>query len=81
MSAELSARRTAAAAVLADYRCEAQTADLMDRALWAARLADMLMFVLFELSALDAAGKRFPAAPAQVSPNPSLKGLRRGDQD
>ena len=43
MSAELAARRTAAAAVLADYqRAAAEGADVADRALWAARLADML---------------------------------------
>ena len=50
MSAELAARRTAAAAVLADY-AEACTsgADVADRALWAARLADMLTLLLGDL--------------------------------
>ena len=47
MSAEQAARRTAAAAVLADYqRAAAEGADVPDRALWAARLADMLSAVL-----------------------------------
>ena len=52
MSAEQAARRTAAAAVLADY-AEACTsgADVADRALWAARLADMLGLVLADLGA------------------------------
>lgn len=65
--AELAARRTAAAAALADYRRETEDADMMDRALWAARLADMLMFVLFELDALDRAGQRFPLAAGQLA--------------
>lgn len=52
MNAELAARRTAAAAVLADY-AEACTsgADVADRALWAARLADTLGLVLAGLAA------------------------------
>ena len=51
MSAEQAARRTAAAAVLANY-AEACTsgADVADRALWAARLADMLTLLLGEPS-------------------------------
>ena len=51
MSAELAARRTAAAAMLADY-AEACTsgADVADRALWAARLADTLGLVLAGLA-------------------------------
>ena len=48
-SAELSARATAAAAVLADYQRAAQTADVADRALWGARLADMLSHLLAAL--------------------------------
>ena len=67
MSAELAARRTAAAAVLADYKRDAETTDMTGRALWAARLADMLMFLLFELNALDKAGKRFPRAASQIA--------------
>lgn len=42
----MEARRTAAAAVLADYQRAVQTADLADRALWGARLADMLQYLL-----------------------------------
>lgn len=66
MSADLTARRTAAAAALADYR-RAGDMDMIDRALWAGRLADMLMLVLFELNALDKAGERFPEAAGQVA--------------
>lgn len=52
MSAELAARCTAAAAVLADYqRSAAEGADVADRAVWAARLADMLTSVLGGLDA------------------------------
>ena len=59
MSAERAARRTAAAAVLADY-AEACSggADVADRALWAARLADMLTLLLDGLGAQ-------PAGPAE----------------
>jgi hypothetical protein len=46
MSAELAARRTAAAAVLADYQHQAPAADASERAMWGARLADMLALVL-----------------------------------
>jgi hypothetical protein len=42
VSAELSARRTAAAAVLGDYLREAGTADSVGLALWAGRLGNML---------------------------------------
>jgi hypothetical protein len=50
VSAELAARRTAAAAVLSDYqRAAAEGADVADRALWAARLADVLGLVLAAL--------------------------------
>ena len=56
MSAEQDARRTAAAAVLADYaEACASGADVADRALWAARLADMLAAVLGALE-VPAAG-------------------------
>jgi hypothetical protein len=51
VSAELAARRTAAAAVLADYQRGMPGADVADRALWAARLADMLGLVLAGLGA------------------------------
>jgi hypothetical protein len=44
--AELEARRTAAAAVLRDYRRAAPGADTAERAMWAARLADMLGYLL-----------------------------------
>jgi hypothetical protein len=61
VNAELAARRTAAAAVLADYqRSAAELADVADRALWAGRLADMLGLVLAEF---DAA----PPAAAQLA--------------
>jgi hypothetical protein len=39
VSAELEARRTAAAAVLADYQREAETVDVAERAVWGALLA------------------------------------------
>ena len=54
MSAELAARCTAAAAVLADYQRAAAGADVADRALWGARLADMLGLVLAGLGAQTA---------------------------
>ena len=44
--AEQAARSTAAGTTLADYQCAAETADVADRAMWAARLADMLGYVL-----------------------------------
>jgi hypothetical protein len=57
VSAELAARRTAAAAVLADYqRAAVEGADVADRALWAARLADMLGALLGAPGDLAAAG-------------------------
>jgi hypothetical protein len=46
VSAELEARRTAAAAVLADYTRAAEGADVADRAMWGARLADTLGYLL-----------------------------------
>jgi hypothetical protein len=61
------ARRTAASAALADYQHEAATADTADRALWAARLADMLAYLLAELAAGDSATAQFPAAAAQLA--------------
>jgi hypothetical protein len=54
MSAELTARRTAAAAVLADYRRESGGLDMTGRALWAERLASVLGLVLDELGRTDA---------------------------
>jgi hypothetical protein len=51
MSAEMAARRTAAAAVLADYQRAAVTADVAERAMWGALLADMLAYLLPELPA------------------------------
>jgi hypothetical protein len=57
VNAELAARRTAAAAVLADYTEACATgADVADRALWAARLADALSYVLagFDVEAAGA---------------------------
>jgi hypothetical protein len=67
MSAELAARRTAAA-VLADYTHAAATADVAGRALWAARLAGMLAYVLSAPDALET--QRMPASgktPGQVA--------------
>jgi hypothetical protein len=52
MSAELTARRTAAAAALADYRGN-DDMDAIDRALWAERLAAELDGLL---AAIDAEG-------------------------
>ena len=43
---ELAARATAAAAVLADYKRAAPAADTAERAMWGARLADMLESLL-----------------------------------
>ena len=45
-SPELAARATAARAVLADYSRAAETADVAERAMWAARLADTLGYLL-----------------------------------
>ena len=61
MSAELAARRTAAAAVLADYQRAAAGADVADRALWGARLADMLGLVLAGLGAQHGAAAKAAA--------------------
>jgi hypothetical protein len=44
--AELEARRTAATAALADYRRAVDGADTAERAMWGARLADMLGYLL-----------------------------------
>ena len=57
MSAELEARRTAAAAVLADYQHEAVTADVAERAMWGARLADMLALLLAAPESLSDLGQ------------------------
>ena len=57
MSAELQARITAAAAVLADYQRQAPTADVAERAMWGARLADMLAIVLAALDVEPPAGQ------------------------
>jgi hypothetical protein len=44
--AELAARITAARATLADYKCAVEGADVADRALWGARVADALAILL-----------------------------------
>ena len=69
MSAELAARRTAAAAVLGDYTREVDTSRLLgwDTAMWAARLADMLRHVLDILDEGDQAAEQFPAAAVQLA--------------
>ena len=67
MRAELAARRTAAAAILADYHRAVETADVMDRALWGARVADMLGHVLAVLDDGDRAAAQFPAAAVQLA--------------
>jgi hypothetical protein len=67
VSAELAARRTAAAAVLGDYTREADTGDTADLALWAARMADMLRHVLAALNDGDQAAEQFPNAAAQLT--------------
>jgi hypothetical protein len=64
--AELAARRTAAAAVLADYQHQATAGDVVDRALWAARLADMLTYVLTALDAEDGTAAQPPLAAEQL---------------
>jgi hypothetical protein len=69
VSAELSARRTAARAVLGDYTHEVDTARLLgwDTAMWAARLADMLRHVLDILDEGDRAAAQFPAAAVRLA--------------
>jgi hypothetical protein len=57
MSAELAARRTAAAALLAEFERDDEAADNAARAVWAGRLAAMLASVL---GALDAADRNTP---------------------
>ncbi|HWG62539.1 MAG TPA: hypothetical protein VG253_12575 [Streptosporangiaceae bacterium] len=54
--AELAARVTAAAAVLADYQREAAAADVAGRAMWGARLADTLGYLLAGLAQPASAG-------------------------
>jgi len=56
VSAELAARRTAARAVLDDYRREEPDTDTIGLALWAGRLAGVLGDVLAELDRIDTAG-------------------------
>jgi len=51
MSAELTARRAAAATLLADFERDDEAADVTARAVWAGRLAAMLTSLL---GALDA---------------------------
>ncbi len=51
--AELAARRTAAAAILADYQRAAATAGTAERAMWGARLADTLACLLDGLDAAE----------------------------
>jgi len=55
VTAELSARRTAARAALADYQraSNAHELDMMARAVWAERLAGLLGGVLDELDRID----------------------------
>jgi hypothetical protein len=65
--AELAARRTAAAAVLADYLRQEGTADTADLALWAARMADMLSHVLAALGDVDQTAAQLPAAAMQLA--------------
>jgi hypothetical protein len=67
VSAELAARRTAAAAVLADYLNGAGTADPDELSLCAARLADALSHVLAVLNDGDQAAAQFPAAAMQLA--------------
>jgi hypothetical protein len=67
VSAELAARRTAAAAVLADYQRAGGGMDIADLALWAARMADMLGHVLAVLDEGDQAAVQFPAAAVQLA--------------
>jgi hypothetical protein len=58
VNAELSARRAAARAALSDYRqqSDAHALDMMDRAVWAERLAGLLGPLLDEVDRLDAEG-------------------------
>lgn len=58
-NAELTARRTAARAVLSDYRRVPGDLDMTGRALWAERLASVLALVL------DALDDNDPAAPEE----------------
>lgn len=56
MRAELSARRTAARAVLADYRREQPDDDVIGLAAWSARLAGVLGALLDELDRITQEG-------------------------
>lgn len=67
MSAELTARRTAAGAVLRDYVNGAGTADPDALSMAAARLADALGHVLAVLDDGDRAAEQFPAAAVQMA--------------
>lgn len=66
MSAEFTARRTAARDVLSDYLNGAGTADPNELSLQAARLADALSHVLAVLGDGDRAAAQFPAAAVQI---------------
>lgn len=65
MSAVLAARRTAAEAVLAGYTAAVRTADVADRALWGAQLADVLAALLLALGDGDTAAP-LPTPAAQL---------------
>lgn len=67
MSAELAARRTAAAAVLAGYTGTAGTADRDALSMAAARLADALGRLLAVLNEGDRAAAQFPTAGVQLA--------------
>jgi hypothetical protein len=67
VSAELAARRTAAAAVLAGYLSGAGTADPNALSMAAARLADALAHLLAVLDEGDQAAAQFPAAAVQLA--------------
>ena len=62
----MAARRTAAAAVLANYQREALTADVYDRAMWGARLADMLAIVLAAVHVEPAPGEGAVTGPFET---------------
>ena len=64
---ELGARRTAAAAVLAEYLGGAGTADPDALSMAAARLADALAHLLAVLDDGDHAAAQFPAAAVQLA--------------
>jgi hypothetical protein len=69
VSAEQAARNTSARALLADYQRAAATADVLDRGIWGARLADMLALILASTVTViwyDAAGQELGSGTESI---------------